>query len=53
MDPRHEWLQALTRRHFLQTCQVGVGAAALTSLMNDGSRTAELQRRLPKCFRHG
>ncbi|HEX6985733.1 MAG TPA: DUF1501 domain-containing protein [Planctomycetaceae bacterium] len=32
MHPRHELLQSLTRRHFLKTGSLGLGAAALASL---------------------
>jgi hypothetical protein len=32
MHPRHELLQSLTRRHFLQTGSLGLGAAALASI---------------------
>ena len=33
MSPDLERLQLLTRRHFLKTCQVGLGATALASLL--------------------
>lgn len=38
MDPRHELLQTLTRRHFLRTGSLGLGAAALASLMGDNAK---------------
>jgi len=34
MHPSFERLQLQTRRHFLQTCQLGLGSAALSSLLN-------------------
>jgi hypothetical protein len=33
MNPAYEYLQNVTRRHFIQKCQVGVGGVALASLM--------------------
>jgi hypothetical protein len=38
MDPRFEQLELRTRRHFLQECQIGLGAISLASLM--GSKAA-------------
>jgi Protein of unknown function (DUF1501) len=35
MDPRIERLELQTRRHFLRQCQVGIGSAALASLLGD------------------
>ena len=33
MNPYFEYLRTMTRRHFLRTCQVGIGSMALTALM--------------------
>jgi hypothetical protein len=43
MDPRIERLQNVTRRHFLQHCQVGVGTAALASLLGRDLSAVESQ----------
>ena len=43
MDPRIERLQNVTRRQFLQHCQVGVGTAALASLLGRDLSAAESQ----------
>ncbi|HEX6960685.1 MAG TPA: DUF1501 domain-containing protein [Lacipirellula sp.] len=40
MDPKREYLQALTRRHFLRRCQVGLGGIGLASLLGDLSAHA-------------
>ena len=34
MNPTHQNLQHITRRHFLQQGQMGLGAVALGALMN-------------------
>src|SRR5687767_12335192 len=39
MHPQYEYLQGQTRRHFLKTCQFGLGTLALSSLLN-GDATA-------------
>lgn len=36
MNPRLEYFQRQTRRHFLQQTSAGIGGLALASLMNDG-----------------
>src|SRR5215510_8277266 len=33
MNPAYEYLQNVTRRHFLQKCHVGLGGVAFASLM--------------------
>ena len=33
MNPYFEYLRTMTMRHFLRTCQVGIGSMALTALM--------------------
>lgn len=38
MNIRHQHTLALTRRHFLRQCQVGLGAIALGSLSGDAAR---------------
>ncbi len=43
MNKEYESLRTITRRHFFQNCQVGLGSLALTSLLRDGSRAAALQ----------
>ena len=40
MSHNLEHLQRITRRHFLKSCQVGLGAAALTSLLETEARAA-------------
>jgi Protein of unknown function (DUF1501) len=35
MTPQYEYLHALTRRHFLQKCHVGLGGIALTTLLGE------------------
>ncbi|MGC1276196.1 MAG: DUF1501 domain-containing protein [Planctomycetaceae bacterium] len=40
MHPRHELLQTLTRRHFLQTGSLGLGAAALASISGNAKAYA-------------
>lgn len=40
MDPRLEYMQGITRRHFLRSCHSGMGALAL-SLALGGGRVAE------------
>jgi hypothetical protein len=42
MDFRTQWAQAQTRRHFLKTCQTGVGGMALSALLG-GPGTAAPQ----------
>src|SRR4051794_13314562 len=37
MNLRYERLRGLTRRHFLKNCHSGLGALALTSLINGGN----------------
>jgi hypothetical protein len=41
MNPRYDYLQHLTRRHFLRHCQVGVGSAALAALLGRDAVGAE------------
>ena len=40
MHPQLEQLQLQTRREFLNNCQLGIGALALSSLLGDGSAAA-------------
>ena len=40
MNPAFDHLHGLTRRHFLQSCQVGLGGVALSSLLNESARGA-------------
>ena len=40
MDPRHEYRQLQTRRHFLRQSQLGIGALALSSLLRSESAAA-------------
>src|SRR5690606_38816545 len=40
MNPQYEFLQTQTRRHFLQNCQLGLGALALASLTGSDSPAA-------------
>jgi hypothetical protein len=47
MDARNELLQAVTRRHFFQCCGGGIGALALTSLLNQQLFAAGDERRDP------
>ena len=42
MHPHLERLQLMTRRHFLQQSQVGLGAMALASLLERDSAAAPL-----------
>src|ERR1700753_3900132 len=37
---RREHVHLQTRRHFLRDCQLGLGAAALSSLLGDGQAAA-------------
>jgi hypothetical protein len=37
MDPQHQLLQTVTRRHFLRDCQVGLGGLAFASLTGPAS----------------
>src|SRR5436305_353729 len=49
MNPLLEGLQLQTRRHFLQNCQVGFGAVALSSLLaRDASAESEINPLAPK-----
>jgi hypothetical protein len=38
MNPHYQHLHAITRRHFLQQCHVGLGGMALTMLLGEGAR---------------
>ena len=40
MNPHAQYLQAVTRRHFLQHCQVGLGGIALSTLLGAAPATA-------------
>jgi hypothetical protein len=40
MNPAFDYLHGFTRRHFLRSCQVGLGGVALTALMNESGRGA-------------
>ncbi|HVW00914.1 MAG TPA: DUF1501 domain-containing protein [Planctomycetaceae bacterium] len=42
MDPRLERLHLQTRRHFLQRCQTGLGAVALTSMFGGATRASDV-----------
>ncbi len=44
MDPRTEYLQQVTRRHFLREMPAGLGAVALASLLDDGGRARAADR---------
>ncbi len=44
MDLYQRHAQAMTRRHFLQRCQVGLGAMALGSLFGRDARATDVQR---------
>jgi hypothetical protein len=47
MHPQLERLQLHTRRHFLKTCQLGVGAAALSALLaNDAPAESQVENPL-------
>src|SRR5688572_29224480 len=38
MNPRHDYLHGVTRRHFLRQCHVGLGGIALSTLLGDSAR---------------
>src|SRR5262245_38675717 len=40
MTFRHEYLQGVTRRHFLHQCHVGIGGIALATLLGEEGRAA-------------
>jgi hypothetical protein len=40
MNPAYDYLHGITRRHFLQSCQVGLGSIALASLAGEKARAA-------------
>lgn len=40
MSVRHEYLQGVTRRHFLHQCHVGIGGVALAMLLGEEGRGA-------------
>ena len=40
MNPEYDYLHGVTRRHFLQSCQVGLGSIALASLLDENARAA-------------
>ena len=42
MDPRQEQAQLITRRHFLNKCQVGIGGIAFSSLLGRNATAAAL-----------
>lgn len=42
MDPRQEYLNAITRRHFFQKGALGLGTAAFTSLLGQSADAAKL-----------
>jgi len=42
MDPRQEQAQLITRRHFLNKCQVGIGGIAISSLLGRNATPAAL-----------
>lgn len=46
MDPIQEHIQAVTRRHFFGLSGLGLGSAALASLMPDGASAAEPEKRV-------
>lgn len=41
MDPRTDHLMHATRRHFLKGMPIGLGALALSSIMNEGGRASD------------
>src|SRR5882757_8833594 len=43
MNPLQNHLRTITRRHFFQNCQVGLGALGLASLLGDGPLSADPQ----------
>ena len=36
MEPQFDYIQGITRRHFLGTCNAGIGAMALNMLLGRG-----------------
>ena len=47
MDPRHNYLQTITRRHFLRDSNVGLGALALATLQTGNTAAATDDPRQP------
>ncbi len=47
MDPRHNYLQTITRRHFLRDSNVGLGAMALATLQTGNTAAATDDPRRP------
>ena len=46
MDPRTEYIQSLTRRHFLRRTGLGLGSAALAGLLGSDTTAAGSEKRL-------